>query len=79
LIPDRDWAWATVNDYTQSEQLKRHMLRKREGNPGPAPRDLALGPRQVTLLLRAALGRRLDHRLTRPGKAGPTRTAGVCL
>lgn len=26
MIPDRDWAWAIVNEYTQSDQLKRHML-----------------------------------------------------
>jgi putative nucleotidyltransferase with HDIG domain len=26
MIPDREWAWQTVNEYTQSEQLKRHML-----------------------------------------------------
>jgi putative nucleotidyltransferase with HDIG domain len=26
LIPDRAWAWAIVEEFTQSEQLKRHML-----------------------------------------------------
>jgi putative nucleotidyltransferase with HDIG domain len=26
LIPDRDWAWAVVTEFTRSEQLKRHML-----------------------------------------------------
>ena len=26
MIPDREWAWSIVNEYTQSEQLKRHML-----------------------------------------------------
>ncbi len=26
MIPDRDWAWGIVNEYTRSEQLKRHML-----------------------------------------------------
>ena len=26
MIPDRAWAWGTVNEFTKSEQLKRHML-----------------------------------------------------
>ena len=65
VIPDREWAWAIVNEYTQSEQLKRHMLRQRGGNPG--------SPREPSLLRGAALGRRL----TRPGKAGPTRIGGA--
>lgn len=26
MIPDRAWAWAIVNEYTRSDQLKRHML-----------------------------------------------------
>ncbi|HEX6488613.1 MAG TPA: HAD family hydrolase [Candidatus Dormibacteraeota bacterium] len=26
MIPDREWAWAIVGEFTQSDQLKRHML-----------------------------------------------------
>ena len=26
MIPDRDWTWAIVNEFTQSDHLKRHML-----------------------------------------------------
>ena len=26
MIPDRDWAWAVVTEFTPSEQLRRHML-----------------------------------------------------
>ena len=26
MIPDREWAWGIVEEYTSSDQLKRHML-----------------------------------------------------